>query len=65
MDSGGLRTELKRSLNHTQRDGRLVLKAPSEPSATAAATAAFTALGELRDLTWESYDPSQDEETLG
>jgi hypothetical protein len=39
----------------------------SEPSATAAATAAFTGLrlGELRDLTSESFEPAQDEESLG
>jgi integrase len=32
-----------------------------EPSATAVATAAFTGLrlGELRGLTWESYEPSE------
>src|SRR6266516_5273962 len=44
-----------------------MLKVLSEPSATAAATAAFTGLrlGELRGLTWESYEPAQDEESLG
>jgi integrase len=44
-----------------------MLKVLSEPSATAVATAAFTGLrlGELRGLTWESYDPARDEESLG
>jgi integrase len=44
-----------------------MLKVLSEPSATAVATAAFTGLrlGELRGLTWESYEPAQDEESLG
>jgi integrase len=44
-----------------------MLKVLSEPSATAVATAAFTGLrlGELRGLTWESYDATQDEEALG
>jgi integrase len=44
-----------------------MLKVLSEPSATAVATAAFTGLrlGELRGLTWESYKPAQDEESLG
>jgi len=38
-----------------------------EPSATAVATAAFTGLrlGELRGLTWESYEPSEDVDSLG
>jgi integrase len=44
-----------------------MLKVLSEPAATAVATAAFTGLrlGELRGLTWESYEPTQDEESLG
>ena len=44
-----------------------MLKVLSEPSATAVSTAAFTGLrlGELRGLTWESYEPAQDEESLG
>ena len=44
-----------------------MLKVLSEPSATAVATAAFTGLrlGELRGLTWESYEPAHDEESLG
>jgi integrase len=44
-----------------------MLKVLSEPSATAVATAAFTGLrlGELRGLTWRSYEPAQDEESLG
>jgi integrase len=44
-----------------------MLKVLSEPSATAVATAAFTGLrlGELRGLTWESYEPSDDEESFG
>jgi len=44
-----------------------MLKVLSEPSATAVATAAFTGLrlGELRGLTWESFEPAQDEESLG
>ena len=44
-----------------------MLKVLSEPSATAVATAAFTGLrlGELRGLTWESYELAQDEESLG
>ncbi len=39
----------------------------SEPAATIVATAAYTGLrlGELRGLTWESYVPAQDEESLG
>jgi integrase len=37
-----------------------MLKVLSEPSATAVATAAFTGLrlGELRGLTWESFEPA-------
>jgi integrase len=44
-----------------------MLKVLTEPSATAVATAAFTGLrlGELRGLTWESFEPAQDEESLG
>ena len=44
-----------------------MLKDLSEPSATAVATAAFTGLrlGELRGLTWESYEPALDEDSLG
>jgi integrase len=44
-----------------------MLKVLSEPSATAVATAAFTGLrlGELRGLTWESFEPAQDEDTMG
>jgi hypothetical protein len=44
-----------------------MLKVLSEPSATAVATAAFTGLrlGELRGLTWPSYEPALDEESLG
>jgi hypothetical protein len=44
-----------------------MLKVLPEPSATAVATAAFTGLrlGELRGLTWESYEPAQEEESLG
>lgn len=44
-----------------------MLKILSEPAATAVATAAFTGLrlGELRGLTWESYEPAQDENSLG
>src|SRR5439155_23228435 len=44
-----------------------MLNVLSEPSATAVATAAFTALrlGELRGLTWESYEPAQDGESFG
>jgi integrase len=44
-----------------------MLKVLSEPSATAVATAAFTGLrlGELRGLTWDSYEPARDEESLG
>jgi len=44
-----------------------MLKVLSEPSATAVATAAFSGLrlGELRGLTWESYEPAQDEDSLG
>jgi integrase len=44
-----------------------MLRILPEPSATAVATAAFTGLrlGELRGLTWESYKPAEDEESLG
>ena len=44
-----------------------MLKVLSEPSATAVDTAAFTGLrlGELRRLTWESFEPAQDEKSLG
>jgi len=44
-----------------------MLNVLSEPSATIVATAAFTGLrlGELRGLTWESYEPAQHEESLG
>ncbi len=44
-----------------------MLNVLSEPSVTVVATAAFTGLrlGELRGLTWESYEPAQDEESLG
>jgi hypothetical protein len=44
-----------------------MLKVLPEPSATAVATAAFTdlRLGELRGLTWESYEPAQAENSLG
>jgi integrase len=44
-----------------------MLRVLSEPSATAVATAAFTGLrlGELRGLTWESFELAQDEESLG
>ena len=44
-----------------------MLRVLSEPSATAVATAAFTGLrlGELRGLTWESYEPTQNEDSLG
>jgi integrase len=44
-----------------------MLKVLSEPTATAVATAAFTGLrlGELRGLTWASYEPAQDEESFG
>lgn len=44
-----------------------MLKVLTEPSATAVATAAFSGLrlGEMRGLTWESYEPAQDEESLG
>jgi integrase len=44
-----------------------MLKVLSEPAATAVATAAFTGLrlGELRGLTWESYEPAQNEDSLG
>jgi integrase len=45
----------------------VMLKVLSEPSVTAVATAAFTGrrLGELRGLTWESYEPAPAEESLG
>jgi integrase len=38
-----------------------------EPAATAVATAAFSGLrlGELRGLTWESYVPAEDENSMG
>jgi integrase len=44
-----------------------MLKVLSEPAVTVVATAAYTGLrlGELRGLTWESYEPAQDEESLG
>ncbi len=44
-----------------------MLRVLSEPSATAVATAAFTGLrlGELRGLTWGSYEPAQDEASFG
>jgi integrase len=44
-----------------------MLNVLSEPSATAVATAAFTGmrLGELRGLTWQSYEPAIDDESLG
>ena len=44
-----------------------MLKVLSEPSATAVATAAFTGLrlGELRGLTWGSYESAQGEDSLG
>jgi len=44
-----------------------MLKVLPEPSSTAVATAAFTGLrlGELRGLTWESYEQAQDAESLG
>lgn len=44
-----------------------MLKVLSEPSATAVASAAFTGLrlGEVRGLTWPSYEPAPDEESLG
>lgn len=46
---------------------RSMLKVLPEPSATAVATAAFTGmrLGELRGLTWESYEIARDRESLG
>ena len=45
----------------------IMLRVLSEPSTTVVTTAAFTGLrlGELRGLTWESYEPAQDEESLG
>ena|SRR5258708_305720 len=44
-----------------------MLKVLSEPSATAVATAAFTGLrlGELRGITWETYESAPDAESLG
>jgi len=44
-----------------------MLRVLPEPSATVVATAAFTGLrlGELRGLTWQSYQPAQDQESLG
>jgi integrase len=44
-----------------------MLSVLAEPSAIVVATAAFTGLrlGELRGLTWESYEPAQDEDSLG
>jgi len=44
-----------------------MLKVLPELPATAVATAAFTGLrlGELRGLTWESYEPAQDQDSLG
>jgi integrase len=52
---------------YTLEEIAAMLKVLSEPSATAVATAAFTGLrlGELRGLTWESYEPTQEEESLG
>src|SRR5450631_1612857 len=52
---------------YTLEEIAAMLKVLSEPSATAVATAAFTGLrlGELRGLTWESFEPAQDEESLG
>lgn len=46
---------------------RAMLKVLPEPSATAVAAAAFTGLrlGELRGLTWESYEVARDKESLG
>ena len=43
-----------------------MLKALSEPSVTAVATATFTGLrlGELRGLTWEALDPTHDQDSL-
>ena len=43
-----------------------MLSVLAEPSATVVATAAFTGLrlGELRGLTWESYEPVQDEDSV-
>ena len=48
-------------------DTALPQVALSKPSATAVAIAAFTKLrlGELRGLAWESFEPAQDEESLG
>ena len=44
-----------------------MLKVLPELPAKAVATAAFTGLrlGELRGLTWESYKPAQDQDSLG
>jgi len=44
-----------------------MLKVLPELPATAVATAAFTGLrlGELRGLTWDSYEPAQDQDSLG
>ncbi len=44
-----------------------MLRVLPEPAATAVATAAFTGLrlGELRGLTWGSYQPAQDDDSLG
>jgi integrase len=44
-----------------------MLRVLSEPAATVIATAAYTGLrlGELRGLTWESYEQGQDDESLG
>jgi hypothetical protein len=52
---------------YTLEEIAAMLNVLSEPSATAVATAALTGLrlGELRGLTWESYKPTQDEESLG
>jgi integrase len=52
---------------HMLEEIAAMLKVLSEPSATALATAAFTGLrvGELRSLTWESYEPTRDDDSLG
>ena len=44
-----------------------MLKVLPEPSSTVVAIAAFTGLrlGELRGLTWESYEPAEDDDALG
>jgi len=44
-----------------------MLRVLPEPSATSVATAAFTGLrlGELRGLMWESYQPAENDESLG